>query len=250
MKTPEAPPRRGRLRRVLLGCAAVLIATVGVGLLGVRWYQVASRELSFFEDDIAAFEAADAQRPPSPGEVVFYGSSSLRFWGTLAPDFAPLEVVNRGFGGAHMSHLAHFAPRVFAARQPRAVVIYAGDNDLSDGGARSAEQVLGDCQRLLQVLHARAPQARIYLLSIKPSPLRWSRWPEVQRANTSLKDLAGRDPRVRYVDLAEPLLDEGGEPRGECYRIDGLHLNARGYAAWTGVLRPILLAELYSTESR
>jgi hypothetical protein len=45
------------------------------------------------------------------------------------------------------------------------------------------------------------------------------------------------------VDVATPLL-EGGLPRDDVYRWDGLHLNEVGYREWRRVLRPILCHDL------
>src|SRR5690606_17889033 len=59
-------------------------------------------ETDRWEPDIQAFEAADREQPPTPGGVVFVGSSSIRMWETLQEDFEGLDVVNRGFGGSEM----------------------------------------------------------------------------------------------------------------------------------------------------
>ena len=38
------------------------------------------------------------------------------------------------------------------------------------------------------------------------------------------------------------MLGAAGEPRGELFIFDGLHLSDEGYEVWTGVIRPVLLA--------
>ena len=83
--------------------------------------------------------------------------------------------------------------------------------------------------------------ATIYYLSNKPSRLRWDRWPVMSAANATIAKLAEGDPRLHYVNLATPLLGADGVPRNDFFRLDGLHLNESGYAAWTNVLRPILI---------
>ena len=37
--------------------------------------------------------------------IVFTGSSSIRFWGSLTKDFNEYDVLNRGFGGEELSEL-------------------------------------------------------------------------------------------------------------------------------------------------
>src|ERR1700727_2542217 len=102
-------------------CAALLI------IAGARVF-VPSVFAQGWESSIREFESHDKVNPPTPGVIVFVGSSSIRFWRTLETDMAPLDVINRGFGGSEMSDVAQYANRVVVAYKPRAVVVYAGDN--------------------------------------------------------------------------------------------------------------------------
>ena len=47
---------------------------------------------------------------------------------------------------------------------------------------------------------------------------------------------------VEYVDIATPMLGDAGEPDPDLFIVDGLHLSDKGYALWTAVLKPLLLA--------
>lgn len=210
----------------------------------LRYYAAASRDPAFFEDDVLAFEAADRASLPAGGGVVFVGSSSVRLWDTLAADMAPLSVVNRGFGGSQMSHLVHFARRIVLPQRPTAVVVYAGDNDLDASTGKTPEDVYEDFREFVAIVHAELPDTRIYFLAIKPSKLRWGRWPEMRSANERIADWTESDPRLAYLDVAAPLLGPDGRPRDDVFLFDGLHLNETGYAAWTAVVRPRLLADL------
>jgi len=213
--------------------------------LGLRGYtSAATADPAFFEEAIAAFEQADRIEPPEPGGIVFVGSSSIRFWTGLDRDMAPLRVLNRGFGGAQFNHLLHNVHRVVTPYAPRAVVTYAGDNDLAEGTGKSAERVFGDYQRFVAEVRERVPGTRFYFLTIKPSVQRWARWPEMSRANAMIEAWSAGDPRLDYLDVATPLLGEDGEPRPDLFMADGLHLNAEGYAAWAQVVQPRLLADL------
>jgi hypothetical protein len=66
----------------------------------------------FWKKAIRRFEESDRAHAPQPGVIVFTGSSSINFWKTLAQDMAPLNVVNRGFGGSQMAHVTHYATRI------------------------------------------------------------------------------------------------------------------------------------------
>ncbi len=228
------------LKKIALATAA-LVALVALG--GYVWLQDfprRSRANDFFEDAIVAFEEADKKSPPPERPIVFVGSSSIRFWTSLREDMGDLPVLNRGFGGSQMNHVVYNAHRIITAYEPRMVVVYAGDNDLAEGTGKTAEHVLADYRELVKRVHARVSDARIYFLAIKPSKRRWERWPEMRRANSLIEAETITDPRLGYIDTASVLLDESGEPRDDVFIIDGLHMNARGYDAWTDVVRPVI----------
>jgi lysophospholipase L1-like esterase len=227
--------------------AAALAAAAGIAALGIlgfpRYYAWRAQDPAFFADEIAAFAEQDAAAPPPDAPVVFVGSSSIRLWDSLAEDMAPLPVLNRGFGGSQLPHLLHYVDETVVRYLPRAVVIYAGDNDLDASTGRTAEDVARDFGTLVATIHAYAPGARIYFLSIKPSKARWERWPEMKRANQQIEQRCKGDPRLTFVDVATPLLEDG-KPRDDVYRFDGLHLSELGYLEWKRVLRPILCRDL------
>ena len=58
-----------------------------------------------FVDEINEFKIFDKENFPEKGKILFTGSSSIRFWDSLEEDMEPLEVLNRGFGGAQISHV-------------------------------------------------------------------------------------------------------------------------------------------------
>src|SRR5438445_6336484 len=71
-----------------------------------------AHDSSQFESEIKAFEAADRTNPPPRNAILFVGSSTIRFWKTLAQDFPDLKVINRGFGGSHLSDSTPVADRI------------------------------------------------------------------------------------------------------------------------------------------
>lgn len=197
-----------------------------------------------WEREIRRFERIDRDHPAPKGAILFTGSSSIRFWSTLARDMRPLYVMNRGFGGAHAEHVTYFAERIVFPHAPRAIVMYAGDNDLGRLSPRSVSGVVEDVEDFVAAMRGRlGAELPIYLLSIKPTPLRAKQWPRMARANQGLAALVERDPHLHYLDVATPMLDGHGLPRRELFRWDGLHLNDAGYALWTSIVRPRLIAD-------
>lgn len=196
----------------------------------------------FWEATIENYERADTESPPEPGAIVFVGSSSIFFWDTLAADMAPLYVLNRGFGGSVLGQVRDELDRVVIPYRPRSVVLYAGDNDIGFG--LSAECVLADLDAVVTDLAAALPGTPIYFLAIKPSLAREALWPEMARANALVRERARQDPRLDFLDVASPMLDDAGRARPELFVDDGLHLSPAGYDLWTSIVRPILRRDL------
>jgi lysophospholipase L1-like esterase len=195
-----------------------------------------------FERQIAAFERADRLNPPKPGVIVFTGSSSIRFWDTLANDMKPLDAINRGFGGSQIAQVNQYASRIVLPYQPRAVVLYAGDNDLAFPWLKTPEQVLTDFKQFVETVHAQLPETWIYFVSIKPSLRRWAGWQKIKKTNQLIEEYTRTQPRVQFIDVDSAMLDAQGKPRPELFRKDGLHMNAQGYAIWTSIIKPVLLS--------
>ena len=110
-----------------------------------------------WEKDIAAFEAADRVSPPPKGEVVFVGSSTIRFW-DLAASFPDLKTINRGFGGSEMADSTRYVDRIVVPYNPRIVVVYAGDNDIM---YTPSEEIAIQFERFVRAVHAKLPETRI-----------------------------------------------------------------------------------------
>lgn len=203
--------------------------------------EVQEEDPGIWEDEVRSLEAAGL---PRPGRVVFTGSSSIRMWTTLERDMAPLGVVNHGFGGAQMDAVLHYAPRLVVCWHPRAVVLYAGENDLEGWRGKTTERVMGEVRRFAALVTEGG--AQLWLSSLKPSPARAADAAARETFNASLREFAagaGHD----FVDLAAALAGPGGSPRRECFLDDGLHLSSLGYAAWTAALKPGLIAALGAT---
>jgi lysophospholipase L1-like esterase len=219
-------------KRVVLSFVLSLAATAAAGQ-----GQPADPDPNRFTREIQAFQEWDSKNAVPAGPVLFVGSSSIRLWRTRE-SFPGLPVVNRGFGGSHISDVIHFAGRVVLPYQPKVIVFYAGDNDIAAG--KPAQRVLDDYRRLVQAVHAKLPVTRIIFITIKPSESRWSLCPEMSKANGLVRALCEKDTRLFFADLATPLLGPDGRPRAELFLKDQLHLNAAGYKVWTDSLRPIL----------
>lgn len=195
-----------------------------------------------WEAEIAALEHEARAPRGRQAPVVFVGSSSIRLWPDLEREMAPLAVVNMGFGGAQMDAVRYYAPRIVLPWLPRAVVLYAGENDLEPHRRKTPESVLADCSRFAKMLAERVPFAKLFVLSAKLSPARRDSWPAIRRLNELLQRFCDEDASRRFVDVAGPGLDADGNPRDELFLEDGLHLSRSGYDLWSSILHPVLAA--------
>lgn len=187
-----------------------------------------------WQSEIAVFAAVDRVAPPPADAVLFVGSSSVRLWHTLAADFPELPTINRGFGGSEIADSVYFAEQLIGPYRPRAIVMYAGGNDLADG--KSPEQVRDAFGAFVVQARRWAGPVPLAYLSIKPNLSRRKQLPRIRQANGLIRACA-QERGVDYLDVHGPMLGADGEADPRWFDADGLHLNAEGYALWTGVVR-------------
>jgi hypothetical protein len=181
-------------------------------------------------------------RTPVAGEVVFVGSSTITYWSSLQHDMAPLAVANCGFGGSMIAHSAYYADILLKPPSPSAVVLSAGSNDLAFG--KSVNAVVADFERLVARVHALHPGVPLYFVSINRAPARRWFWKKFDEVNRRVQAIAERDPLVRFIDASSALYDANGYAVSGAFGFDRLHPTAKGYALWTSVIKPRLLADL------
>ena len=187
------------------------------------------------------FHAEDSTLSDSLSRVVFTGSSSIRKWETLATDFDTLSqlVLNRGFGGSTLMQVNYFFDDVVTPHQPELVVLYCGENDITDG--YKAQDVLESFRTFLRLLFKKTPHSKVLYVSMKPSPARWHLWPEFERGNQLISKLIDRlnNPNIRYFDIAPSMINPTtGYTDGNIFVSDSLHMNALGYERWQEALLP------------
>lgn len=188
---------------------------------------------------------------PSPGiaptailktysKIVATGSSSIELWSNIEKDLLPLEVVETGISGSIAQNIYDDLNSLVFTHSPEAVLLYVGENDVASG-AYSPTVTRDNVRKIVDAILARIPQGKIFILSLKPSPLRIAKWPEFQTTNSLLKAYADSDARLVFIDVATPLLNSDGTPKASYYQSDRLHLSLEGYAVWTNIIRPVLL---------
>lgn len=204
---------------------------------GSKDSKTAKAENERWEQTIQSFEDWDSKNSFPLDGVLFVGSSSIRLWPTRE-HFPGFPVINRGFGGSHISNVNYFARRIVLPYKPRVIVFYAGDNDIS--GEKTPQRVFDDYRKFINLVHKELPATRIIFVGIKPSLSRWSLWLLMNEANLMIKKFSDKDERLFVFDSASPLLGSDGKPDEQYFLKDNLHLNSKGYDVWTKALKPIV----------
>jgi GDSL-like Lipase/Acylhydrolase family len=230
--------------KVISSIPAFMLAAFAAGYSSAQAGAGPSEAKGPFQAEIEQFVQADKVAPPAPCQVLFVGSSSIVEWTTLVRDMAPLPVINRGFGGAHIEHINYWFDKIVAPYRPRAIVFYAGENDLDAG--ESVRDVVADFAKFMERKTAVLGQIPVYFVSLKPSKLRFTEFARQNEVNKAIRQMSARRSDLQYIDVVAPML-EAGKPK-DLFLQDRLHMTADGYAIWTRLIRAALLFDAAADE--
>jgi lysophospholipase L1-like esterase len=215
-----------------------VVLWVFLGLLCRACADGVPHNFAIWETEISAFERSDAANPPPKHGIVFIGSSTIRFWTTLAQDYPGQPVINRGFGGSEIVDSTHFADRILFPYEPAKVFFRAGGNDLWAG--KTVDQVFGDFKDFSETVHAHLPAAKIYYISWSPSVARWREHDQEKQLNSLVAGYIAGKPWLQYIETYDLPLGPDGQPMRKLFRADGLHFNAAGYRLLVERVRPFV----------
>ncbi len=187
-----------------------------------------------FEKAIQAFEAEDQAKAPPKDVTLFTGASNIRRWQSLPERFKKTPVLNRGFGGSHISDVVHFADRIVLKYKPKQIYLNAGGNDLHSG--RTPEEVLAAFEAFVSKVQKALPKTKLAFLSIPTSPSRWDEVELVKTTNSLISASCAKNS-VDFIDIFPLLLGSDGKPRPELYVEDKLHFSEAGYDVVTSAIK-------------
>ena len=165
--------------------------------------------------------------------MVFYGSSSIRLWSTLATDFSniSINVTNRGFGGSTLKQCWQQFKRIILPLEPRLLIVYAGENDIAKDQTPKDIQLV--FRQLILTIRRFFPSLPVAYISIKPSPRRFNKITQVNITNHLIEEDSKTMDNVDFINIFNQMLTSDGQPRPELFISDNLHMNEQGYAIWT-----------------
>lgn len=198
---------------------------------------------------IDKFLGQDRDAPAAKHGVVFVGSSSIRLWRSLATDMDPVPVVHRGFGGSKLFDAIYYSNELVSKHEPSVVVVFSGTNDIAGKSPKSAERVRDLFRQFVARLRWHDPELAICHIAITPTLARAPHIPIVNEANRLIRLDCEADPLLTFVDPSVDLVDANGRPDPQWFIKDRLHLNKRGYEAWTRHIRPVV-HQLYAQSKK
>ena len=179
--------------------------------------------------------------PPAEGSIVFVGNSitDMAPWVEMfRDDFGnPLPIVNRGNSGTYSTEQSDNLES-YLINKPKKFFMMIGTNDIATSGGLDFQptQVLAYVKSIVQRVHKRSPETRVYLYSIlnnNTSNRPAERWLETNRLVKAFVDKTN-EGWLKYVDIYDLLSDVAS---GGVWSYDKLHLTAASYQKWTEALR-------------
>lgn len=190
---------------------------------------------------LAALTGCDGQEHPrQTGPVVFIGDSIIAQWTDLCASYAPGDCVNAGVGGQTSIDILERFDRDVIALHPRAVVIFAGTNDMIKSDTYNV-----DC---IESMAEEATMSGIRVVLAKITSGDWHHYKDADNGPLSLAQTRGWNGELEalayrngydIVDLYTPTLTSAGTQDTRLF-ADWVHPNAAGHAA----MLPAVLAEV------
>lgn len=203
-----------------------------------------------WEKHIAKLEQLDLAQPKAEQAILFYGSSSIGRWTTIVDDMAPWPTIRRGYGGAKLPDVIHYAPRMVGphvgvenANRCRAVVLFVA-NDITDKNNSTPAEVANRFTRLHQWIRQQDSTVPVFWIEITPTQKRWAQWPKISEATKQIAQVIDTDKNTHLIATAGAYLGLDGRPRAELFVKDRLHLNESGYQLWASLIKAQLHSKL------
>lgn len=194
-----------------------------------------------FATDIALFKKQDSIHFPPANAILFIGSSSFTKWTDIQTYFPAYPIINRGFGGSSLPDVIRYEKDIIFPYQPKQIVIYCGENDIAAADSVTAEMVLERFITLFTDMRKVWPRIPLLYISLKPSPARWAMRERMQQTNQLIKKYLRKKKHTIFIDVWNSMLGPDGLPMADIFIADKLHMNAKGYAIWQGLIEPKLL---------
>lgn len=210
-----------------------------LGIVLFVWMGVMAQQP--FINEINYFKKKDSLQAPPNNPILFIGSSSFTMWKDVQDYFPGYPILNRGFGGSSLPHLIMYANDIIFPYHPKQIVIYCGENDLSEGSYVTGKLICSRFKQLYALIRSKLPDVPIVYISMKPSPSREKYLTTMKDGNRRIRKFISHNKNASFIDVYHNMLDEEGKLRPDIYRVDNLHMNEKGYRIWQPLIAPYLI---------
>lgn len=188
-----------------------------------------------FSIPVSRYRKLDAINHIETTDIVFTGSSVMKYWHTIEKDLYPFQLLNRAIPGIKINELNHYIDQLVLKYNPKKVFIYAGSNDIQGMSPKSPEHVYNGFKYFVEHIHQKNNAIKIYYISIitGPSKLRLKHRDEINRANKLIETYCKETNLATYVDVQKHFLTDAGVPNKELFIEDGIHLKPEAYRYFT-----------------
>ena len=195
-----------------------------------------------FKDAIDEFHRLDSIAMPKKGSILFVGSSSFTNWKDVQDYFPAYPIINRGFGGSTLLDVIRYADETIVQYAPKQIYIYCGENDIAADPLISADTVLSRFKILYTIIRKKLKKnTPIVYVSMKPSIARWKYENKIVEANDQIKQFIKTQKNILFLDVHSAMLNIDGMVKSDIFIEDQLHMNAKGYKIWQGIIAPTLI---------
>lgn len=166
------------------------------------------------------------------------GGSNARRWTDVDDHFPNHRFTNRGFGGARITEILHFADRIVLPHAPNLILVNAGGNDLNAGSTPA--QVRETANDLIEYVQDKLPDAKMFFIGL-PYVGRAHGNPQamalIDEFNKQLGELAAEHDQVGFIHIADAYIDENGGFMADLFVKDGTHFSDKGYEVLAELIR-------------
>lgn len=191
-----------------------------------------------FQTDIDKYADENRQMEDFSCDALFIGSSSINLWHSLHEDMAPMKIIKRSYGGSTIRDMLYNYDVIARGYNPNCIVMYV-ENDFCSCKEGISEYEVFDLFRVfIQRVQRDYPGIPLYIISFKPSFAKWDQIEQQKIINHLLKTYAKNTKDVEFLDITKIMYDKQGNLREDIFLKDRLHINPKGYALWTSVIKP------------
>ena len=223
--------------RILFPVLVLLLIIPPVGyhfLMGERDSFDHRQLLGYMIDD---FKSEDGNK----SKILFIGSSSIYRWSNLKEVFAPLPVLQRGYGFGRLEDLNNHLWLTTIRYKPKAIVLFAGVNDLISLPRVEPEDVVLSFKQFVSRVHKSLPKICIFFIAMSPSPA-WSiYWGKIRKTNQFIENYSENQKYVEFISTESYFVESNGKINNALFASDRIHLSEQGYKIWNRLVKSALI---------